>query len=99
MSFGYTFFQDAQEEYEAAIIWYAERSIIAAENFILAFDHVLGLICANPERWRNEYKEYHELGLKKYPFTLVYEIDWENNLVTIVSVFHNSRNPLKKYKK
>ena len=99
MSYRYIFHLKAQEEYEASIKWYLERSQQAAENFIAAVDHALQLICEHPERWRNQYKNYYELGVKKYPFTIVYFIESAQQQVIIMAVYHRSRNPKRKYRK
>lgn len=88
----------AQEEYESAVIWYSERSLHAAEQFIEAVEHTLQLICEHPNRWRNEYSKYYELSVKKYPYSIVYTINVNNGLVSVSSIYHHSRNPKKKYK-
>ncbi len=99
MGYGYIFLANAQDEYESSISWYNERSRLAADQFIEAVDHALQLICDHPNRWRNEYKNYYELGVKKYPFSIVYTIDAKQGLVIVSSIYHQSRNPKKKYKK
>jgi plasmid stabilization system protein ParE len=95
----YILHEHAQEDYETSLKWYAERSEQAAENFIKAVDDALQLICAYPSRWRNTYKNYHELGLKKYPFTIIYTVEVNNRRVVIASIYHHKRNPKRKYKK
>lgn len=75
------------------------RSIKAAEGFISAVDDTLSLICENPARWRNEYKNLHELEVKKYPFIVIYTVDYELKQVLIVSIFHGKRNPRQRYNK
>lgn len=70
MSYGYVLHESAQTDYEEALQWYMERSERATENFITAVDNALQLICDYPDRWRNEYKHYYELGVKKYPIPL-----------------------------
>ncbi len=99
MAYKYILLAKAQEEYESSISWYNERSWLAADQFIEAIDNVLQLICDHPNRWSNEYKKYYELGVKKYPYSIVYTIDSELELIIISSVYHHSRNPKKKYKK
>ena len=37
--------------------------------------------------------------LQKYPYQLIYYIDQDRSTVVIVSLFHQKRNPSKKYKK
>jgi len=64
MSYRYILHEQAQQEYDVAVEWYAARSIKAAENLIIEVEHALQLICDNPDRWRNEYKHYRELGIK-----------------------------------
>ena len=99
MKYSYSFLDIAQQEYEEALIWYLEKSPAAAEGFVKAVDAALNLICDNPKGWRNEYEDYHELGLKKYPFNLIYSIEQDEMQVVIKSVYHQSRNPTEKYKK
>ena len=98
MTYKYIFHEFAQEEYEASVQWYAERNGRAAENFIKAVNDALHLICAAPTRWRNPYKNYHELRLKKYPFIIIYTIEPGKQLIVIASIYHYKRNPKKRYK-
>lgn len=84
-------------EYEEAFKWYNERSELAADNLILAFQQTIEAICNDPFRFRNNYKTYRELSLKKYPYSIVYFIDEENQNILIISFFHHKRNPSKKY--
>ena len=75
-----------------------ERSYIAAEGFVEAVDATLNLICEHPTRWRNEYAHYYELGLKKYPYNLIYFIDANTSMVVVISIYHHSRSPKRKYR-
>ncbi len=89
----------AAKEYLEAIFWYKERSLLAAENFIKSVNEAFSKIEAEPEYYRNSYKHFHELKLHKYPFTIVYFIDNNKNIIVITTVFHNRRNPNKKYRR
>lgn len=99
MRYKYLFHEDAQREYEDAVRWYLASSSKVAKDFIAAVDHVLELICNNPTRWRNEYRSYFALSLKKFPYTIIYSIDEEEKLINVLTVFHQKRNPNKKYPK
>lgn len=99
MPYKYIFHEHAQKDYENSLQWYAQRSVKAAENFVLAVEDALQLICLHPARWRNVYKEYHELGLKKYPFTIIYTIETSTQTVVIQTIYHHKRSPKRKYKK
>ena len=78
---------------------YEEKSVIAADGFIVAVQEAVNAVCTHPERYRNTYKKLRELTLKKYPFNLIYYIDELNKLIIIVSIYHHKRNPRRKYAK
>jgi len=99
MSYRYILYPDAQEEYESSVLWYLNRSHRAAENFVLAIENTLQLICENPTRWRNEYKNFYELGVKKFPCTIIYTIEEDQQLIFVSGIHHTKRNPKKKYRK
>jgi hypothetical protein len=40
-----------------------------------------------------KFEKIRTTACKKFPYSLHYEIDEENNLVRIVSIFHFSRKP------
>jgi len=89
----------AANEYEAAYSWYIERSLKAADNFVVAIDEAINAVCANPHRYKKSYKDLREVILKKYPFYLIYLIDEKKKTIIITSIYHNKRDPEKKYVK
>jgi plasmid stabilization system protein ParE len=99
MSYTYVLHEYAQQDYESSFQWYLERSLPAAENFVAAVDDTLKLICDNPSRWRNQYKNYYELNLKKYPFAIVYSIEPDKELIVVIAIYHHKRNPKKKFRR
>ncbi len=99
MSYQYQFHEAAQHEYEKSLLWYLSGIEKAANDFIQAIDDTLALICNHPKRWRNIYKNLRELNTKKFPFTIVFVIDEDVHLITIISVYHHKRNPKNKYVK
>jgi plasmid stabilization system protein ParE len=76
-----------------------ERSEAAAKNLITEFKSRIEAICDNPLRYRNTYKNFRETSLKKYPYYIVYFVDESTNTVIITSLYHQKRNPKKKYRK
>ena len=88
----------AQQEYEEAIEWYAERSEAATLNFIKEMDETIVQICEKPHANKKPYNNFYETTLDKYPFTIVYVIEPNQKLIVIVSVYHQKRNPKYKYK-
>lgn len=99
MSYTYILHKHAQKDYEQSLEWYMERSVDAAEKFVQAVDNALQLICNNPYRWRNKYKNFHEITLKKYPFTIIYTIEEEQALIVVSSIYHHKKNPKGKYRR
>ena len=97
MSFVYILHDGAQQEYEKVIKWYLKRSLNAAEGFVEAIDIALKQACSHPTRWRNTYKHYYELGLKKYPYVLIYSIEAEIHTIAVWKFYHKKRDPKKKY--
>jgi plasmid stabilization system protein ParE len=99
MSYSYLISPVAADEYEEAFTWYEERSVIAADSFIIAVQNAITAACNDPYRYRNPYKNLRELTLKKYPFNLVYYIDDEHQAIVVISIYHHKRNPSGKYHK
>ena len=99
MVYQYMFNPVAADEYEDAFDWYEQKSIIAADNLIVAVQDAITAICANPYRYRNTYKNLRELTLKKYPYNLIYLIDENKKLITVISLYHHKRHPKGKYDK
>lgn len=79
MIYNYSFYERAQEDYENALNWYLRKSEKVAWDFITSVDKTLELICHNPYRWRNEYKNYFELSLQNSPTLLFIQLIKKKN--------------------
>ena len=99
MSYLIAWQQRAIAEYEAAALWYRERSIQAAQNFETAVNKNIDILRTYPTRYRKTYKEFREIHLDKYPFNIIYLVDEIKLKVIISSLYHYKRNPKNKYKK
>lgn len=97
MPYSYLFTEDAAKEYEEAFNWYISRSTFAADKLVLAFAETIKKICKDPYQYRNPYKHFRELAIKKFPYKIIYRIEETKNLVILISLFHNKRNPKEKY--
>lgn len=93
-----SFRKRATREYLNALNWYKKRSLQAADNFVLAVSETLNKIEEQPYRFHNAYKNYHEVKIKKYPFSIVYFIDEKNQIIAVTTLFHQKRNPERKFK-
>jgi plasmid stabilization system protein ParE len=89
----------ASDEYLDAIKWYEDRSLSAAKNFIRSVDEKLDRISDKPRQYKNLFKNYFEVSVRRYPYTIVYIIEDDLNRVVIVAIYHHRRKPLNKYRK
>jgi plasmid stabilization system protein ParE len=97
MSYQFIFSPTALGDYKDAVEWYKVRSNKAAENFVVDVKQKLKIICENPFRFKNRYKNFRESSLTKYPFYIIYFVDKEKNVIVISSLYHHKRNPKSKY--
>ena len=98
MSYKTIFRERAIKEYAEAIRWYEERSLQAADNFVLYVSQTLNEIENKPEHFRLTYRNYREAKTKKYPYNIVYFIDDKKQTIVITTLFHQKRNPKKKFR-
>ena len=94
-----SFKHTAAQEYKDAIDWYSERSKPAAQKFTQAIEDKLDSVCKDPKKYKNLYKNYHEVSTRKYPYTIVYFLDEIPKSVVVVAIYHQKRHPKKKYRK
>jgi mRNA-degrading endonuclease RelE of RelBE toxin-antitoxin system len=85
-------------EYEQTVTWYVERSQQAAENFEAALNERMVLLRNEPARYKKTYKQFREVRLKGYPYSIIYFIDDSNKQVILFSIHHHRKNPRKKYR-
>ena len=82
----------AQREYTAAIAWYQQRSERAARLFVAEVERVVAIIAAQPDRYGWYEEPFHEAGLRRYPYSLIYRVEPSGEIL-IVAVAHASREP------
>lgn len=83
------FHPEAQAEYEAARGGYQARSSQTATRFDAEMSRVLGLMTTHPNMFP-QYDDYHRFAvLRRYPFTLVYQI--HDDKIYVIAVAHSSR--------
>lgn len=75
MPYNIEFRKRAIKEYIEATAWYKERSLTAAENFVLFVEQAIHKIKSQPNDFRVSYKNYHEAKIKNYPFNMVYFVE------------------------
>ena len=81
------FHPEAQAEYDAAIAWYQSRSLQAASHFEAEMSAILGLIGAGPETFSNYDDEHRFAVLRRFPYSVVYQV--QSGQVHVVAVAHS----------
>jgi plasmid stabilization system protein ParE len=82
----------AQRENSRAIAWYQERSTAAARRFVEEVDRVVAVIASHPDRYGWYEEPFHEAGLRRYPYSLIYRVEASGD-VLVLAVAHASREP------
>ena len=95
MAYRITVSPRAQKEIENAIDYYALYSNDAPLNFLTQVIVSYEVLALNPF-YEVRYKNIRYLRLNKFPYSLYFTVDEKQNIVKILSCFHNSRNPHKR---
>lgn len=67
------------------------------DQFIRQLKNRISFIAQHPDRYPSRYKSYKETSVPAFPFLIIYRINKKKKSVRVVSVFHTSLNPKKKY--
>jgi plasmid stabilization system protein ParE len=87
----------AQKEVASSWEWYEERAQGLGDRFLEEVTARIKEIEESPTRYSTRYKNYKETNLSTFPFLIVYKVNLKKRSIRIVSVFHTSRSPKKKY--
>jgi toxin ParE2 len=82
---------EAEQELEAAALWYEGRQPGLGDDFLDEFTATLRRIVAEPERWRKIRGENRKLNFNRFPYAIVYSADPEG--ILIKAVMHLHRRP------
>ena len=81
----------ARAEFDEAADWYEARKAGLSVAFTLAVRQVLSDIGSRPEAYPEVYGEIREALVPRYPYAIYYRP--APGLVTVLAVFHTSRDP------
>lgn len=84
-------FPEAEAEVVASERWYAQRSLKAAEAFLVEVDEALAQIARSPETWPRYRRGTRRFVLRRFPFSVVYRI--ETDAVYVIAVAHVKQRP------
>ncbi len=79
------FHPEAQDEYERALAWYQARSHRASARFEAEVQRLLGLVQLNPESFPAFDDDHRFVVLRRFSYTLVYQIHADRIFVMAVA--------------
>lgn len=88
----------AQKEISESWNWYEERQQGLGDRFVKEVIYRITEIEQHPERYPSRFKSYKETLIDTFPYLIIYRVNKSKKLIRIVSVFHTSLSPRKKYK-
>ena len=88
----------AQKEIAQAWEWYEDRQRGLGDRFLKEVVSRLKKIEQSPDKYPTRFKTYKEATIPIFPYLVVFRIARKSKSIRIVSVFHTSLNPKKKYK-
>lgn len=89
--------KNAEKDIEDAYNWYEDTLKGLGEAFLKDLERCYLRLENSATSFSNINNDLRQVSLRKFPFVLVFEI--RKNRVIVYSVFHTSKNPLKKLKK
>ena len=87
----------AEKELITSFDWYENQQTGLGDRFIATVLLRIGIITQTPETFSPKFKSYRETAVAPFPFIIIYRINKRKKIVRIVSVFHTSQDPRKKY--
>lgn len=93
MTFHLIISDGAQQDISDIFNWYTQKSIVVAENFENEISELIDSIEDNPFKIQVKYQQIRVAFLKKFPHGIHFTI--KDDSITIIAVFHTSRNPQK----
>lgn len=98
MPYKIVFRERADKELLESVAWYKEKSIFVSENFKFQVDLLISRIEKQPDFFRISYRNYREAKTSRFPYSVVYFVNEKEQEIVITSIFHQKRNPKKKFK-
>ena len=85
------FHPGASEDYAEAFAWYYARGTALAYDFEREIERGIRLIFRNPLSWPQFDAERRRLIVRKFPYSIIYEMHGEE--VVVLAVAHGKRKP------
>ncbi|MGN6603779.1 MAG: type II toxin-antitoxin system RelE/ParE family toxin [Ginsengibacter sp.] len=96
-AYTYEILLKARKELLDAWEWYEDRQDGLGDRFINQVNEKIKQVIQTPKRYPERKRFFREAKIDIFPYLLIYKIATRKKVITIISVFHTSRSPKKKY--
>lgn len=90
---------EAEKEYLESVRWYENALIGLGKEFVDEIENMFDRIGKNSFLFPVKKLKLREAVVKKFPFVIVFSIDTGKQTINVLSVYHTSRNPAKKFRR
>lgn len=80
----------AESEFNEALDWYANKSLIAADRFTVEVDRAIEAIRSHPDRYPQWDETYRFYLLDRFPYIVCYRCTADK--IVVVAINHTSRD-------
>lgn len=87
------FFDSAKDDIKNSAQWYNKQQVGLGKRFTKSIKDCIIAIKLQPESFQIRYKDIRAGIPYKFPYLVIYYIDYEKQTVKIIAVFHSSQNP------
>lgn len=94
MAYKLVILPQAQREIDVAFEYYGEVSTAVLLHFYEQLENVYSSLEINPF-YQVRYKHLRAIPFKTFPYLIFFDVDKDNYIIYIYSVFHTSQNPEK----
>ena len=89
----YRFSDFAVDELRTALRYYSTQDRGLAVGIVEEVARSVAVLLANPHLGQPIRHDYRHLPLRRFPYFLIYQLSSDTQLISIVSVCHQSRRP------
>lgn len=94
MSYQVSFTPEANGDLTESTSWYSGQKPGLGRIFYRAVANSVGVIAETPFLFTMRYKGVRAGPVKNFPFTVFYLVEEIRQVVVIIAVLHNARNPM-----
>lgn len=91
--------EKAHEEYIAAYQWYESQQKGLGTRFMTCVENCFSKINTNPELYTTLHKNFRQVKIQDFPYTVVYEFYPKKKLIHIAAIHHIRKNPKSRLRK